>query len=81
MKTCLGILSLSGIMMLSVACNRVGDMQRENAPDDQEIQREEVLHADDIRETDNYNRSVPVESTDEEIDRDVLEKDEVEINK
>lgn len=74
MKTLLGVLTLTGVLAFGYGCNRDEEIQRED------IQREEAMDADDIRETDNY-RSVPVESDDEvEVDRDVLGDDEIEID-
>ncbi|MBA2406015.1 MAG: hypothetical protein H0V66_14665 [Bdellovibrionales bacterium] len=54
MKAFMGILAVLSLMAISTACNR--DAQRDDG-----IQREETIRGDDVRENDNFNRSVPVE--------------------
>lgn len=71
MKYFIVFLAFAGVMAFGTACNRDSGIERED------IQREEALGADDIRETDTYDRSVPVEN-EEEMDMnrdDVLEND------
>lgn len=71
MKFFFFIFTISGLLTFAVGCNRDSEIQRND------IQREEAMDADDIRETDTYNRSVPVEN-EEEMDMnrdDVMEDD------
>lgn len=72
MKIFMLMFALFSLLGFSTGCSR---------DDSDVIQREESLGRDDIRETDTYERSVPLnDGEDADIDRDVLGDDEVEID-
>lgn len=75
MKQIIGILSLTSLLFLSFSCNKDREMQKEDVRED--IQREEVMGADDIRETDTYDRSVPVEEEEVDMERDIVRPGEM----
>lgn len=65
MKLLLSVVAILGLTVLATACNR------DNRIDDG-IQREEDIRSEDFRETDTYNRSVPVGEDEMELERDKL---------
>jgi len=70
MKAFFGILSLLSLLTFSVACNRDSGMSDTS----KEVQREEAIEGDDLRETDNYNQSLPAqEEEDVQQDRDTMD--------
>jgi hypothetical protein len=65
MKVLLSLVAVLSLAVLTTACNR--DNRSEDG-----IQREEDLRSEDFRETDTYNRSVPVSEDEMELERDRL---------
>ena len=63
MKTLTGFFILMCLFIFS-SCNDRNDIQREEITD-KNIQREEAMRADDIRETDSYDNTVPLDTDDE----------------
>lgn len=66
MKALLVLLSLISLLSFSIACNK-------NTDRDRGIQREEAMDADDFRETDSYDKTVPVQEQEDMEDRDVID--------
>ena len=67
MKTILGILALLSLFALVGACNRNATKSDEN------IQREETIRSDDLREKDSFNRTIPRKGDEMERDREEIE--------
>ena len=61
MKAILGMLVLLSLAVVTTACNRDATKTDEN------VQREEAIRSDDLREKDSFDRTVPVE--DNEMDK------------
>ena len=57
MKTFFGILSLLSLLSFSVACNRDSGMTDST----KDVQREEAIQGDDMRETGSHKRVLPAQ--------------------
>lgn len=67
MKTILGMLALLSLFALTNACNRDATRSDEN------VQREETIRSDDLREKDSYERSVPLKGDEMDKTRDDID--------
>lgn len=65
MKAFFGILSVVSLLTFSVACNRDSGMSNPT----KDVQREEAIDGDDLRETDNYEQALPAKE-EEAVQRD-----------
>lgn len=67
MKSILGMLMLFSLFALVGACNRDATKNDEN------VQREETIRSDDLREKDSFDRSVPRKSDEMEKGREKID--------
>jgi hypothetical protein len=67
MKAILGMLVLLSLLALTNACNRDATKTDEN------VQREEAIRSDDLREKDSFDRNVPLK--DNKMDKETEEID------
>lgn len=73
MKSLLFIMSLFALLAFQVACDRNTD----RATGTTDIQREEALESDDLRDTGTYDRSAPMETDDVQMEESIDQSGDV----